>query len=108
VLERLGWRFVRIRGTEFFRNPDETMRPVWARLEQLGISPQATPNLVPEGQDELRQTLIREAGRILDEWRAADQAGGAAAPSTGMVEDDPPLFTTAHRSAAGWRRRMKN
>src|SRR5205085_1400796 len=34
VLERRGWRFIRIRGTEFFRRPAETMNVVYERLER--------------------------------------------------------------------------
>lgn len=38
ILERLGWTFARIRGSAFFRNPDEAMEPVFERLEMLGIA----------------------------------------------------------------------
>ena len=37
-LERVGWQFVRIRGSDFYHDPDEAMAPVWAELELLGIS----------------------------------------------------------------------
>lgn len=37
ILERLGWRFVRIRGSEFFRDPEGAMRPVFERLQALEI-----------------------------------------------------------------------
>jgi len=36
-LERMGWRFVRVRSTAFYRNADAAMRPVFERLESLGI-----------------------------------------------------------------------
>src|SRR5262249_4867841 len=39
ILERLGWIFVRIRGSVFFRDPDTAMAPVFARLDHLGIEP---------------------------------------------------------------------
>jgi very-short-patch-repair endonuclease len=38
-LERVGWRFVRIRGSRFFRDPDGALEPLWAELERLGIGP---------------------------------------------------------------------
>ena len=38
-LERAGWRFVRIRGSAFYRNPDEALEPLWKELERMGISP---------------------------------------------------------------------
>jgi len=37
ILERLGWIFVRVRGSVFFRNPDAAMAPVFARLDHLEI-----------------------------------------------------------------------
>lgn len=38
-LERAGWQFVRIRGGDFYRDPDSAMQPVWGELERLGIQP---------------------------------------------------------------------
>ncbi len=37
-LERAGWLFVRIRGSDFYHDPDTAMEPVWAELQRLGIS----------------------------------------------------------------------
>jgi hypothetical protein len=40
VLERVGnCVFVRIRGSIFAREPEAAMRPVWQRIEELGIEP---------------------------------------------------------------------
>jgi hypothetical protein len=39
VLERLGWEFVRIRGSAFYRDPDAALRRVFDRLEELRIEP---------------------------------------------------------------------
>lgn len=39
VLRRLGWTFVRIRGSVFFRDPDAAIAPVFVKLDQLGIEP---------------------------------------------------------------------
>jgi very-short-patch-repair endonuclease len=38
-LERCGWRFWRIRGGAFYRNPDAAMQPLWDLLEKHGIRP---------------------------------------------------------------------
>ena len=37
TLERAGWRFERIRGSAFYRDPDAALEPLWERLEELGI-----------------------------------------------------------------------
>lgn len=72
ILERLGWTFVRIRGSEFFREPDRAMRPVWARLEQLGIRPQgvaATDRADAHNTNELKERVIRRAGELRMQWQ---------------------------------------
>ena len=38
-LERAGWQFARIRGSDFYRDREEAMEPVWAELDRLGIRP---------------------------------------------------------------------
>jgi very-short-patch-repair endonuclease len=37
ILERLGWTFVRIRGSEFFRTPDTAIKGVFEAIERLEI-----------------------------------------------------------------------
>ena len=37
TLERAGWKFERIRGSAFYRNPDLALEPLWERLEELTI-----------------------------------------------------------------------
>lgn len=67
VLERLGWRFVRIRGSEFFRDPERAMRPVWGKLEEFGISGErgsdSSKDSLPPGS-ELRERVIRRAQEL--------------------------------------------
>lgn len=38
-LERSGWQFARVRGSDFYRDPTVAMLPVWNELERLGIHP---------------------------------------------------------------------
>jgi len=38
-LERSGWQFVRIRGSDFYRNSGNAIEPLWAELDRLGIMP---------------------------------------------------------------------
>jgi very-short-patch-repair endonuclease len=37
VLMRAGWKFERISGSAYFRDPAGALEPLWARLEELGI-----------------------------------------------------------------------
>lgn len=38
-LERVGWTFVRIRGSRFFRDPESALQPLWEQLERMEIKP---------------------------------------------------------------------
>lgn len=85
VLERAGWRFVRIRGTRFYRDPDRTMQEVFANLKALRIEPgRAT---VPAAHDDnvLRQEVVRRAWELMRErgWvdAASDDTQSMAAAS---------------------------
>lgn len=39
ILERLGWRFIRLRGSEYYRDPERAMQHVFDNLTELGIQP---------------------------------------------------------------------
>lgn len=81
LLERLGWRrFIRLRGSEYFRNPDEAIRRLIERLRALGVQPDRRPEDPPPNQpgDELRERVIRRAAELLREWR-----------ETGLDQDQP-------------------
>ena len=70
ILERLGWRFVRICGSQFFRNPQQAMKPVFARLETLGIPPEGMNTKSNQDQDgnELKGRIIRRANELRQQW----------------------------------------
>jgi very-short-patch-repair endonuclease len=77
ILERLGWTFVRIRGIEFFRDPERTMHPVFERLEALEIPPEGSSSEVrgtgPTGtDDELKDRVIRRAAELCRLWRGEE------------------------------------
>jgi very-short-patch-repair endonuclease/ribosomal protein L30/L7E len=64
ILERLGWRFSRIRGSAFYRNPDQAMEAVFKRLDELEI----LPNTLEIGEKGYKDnTLIEELKSIISE-----------------------------------------
>ncbi len=74
VLERLGWKFERIRGSEFFVDPDKAMQPVWRRLESLAIEPLGEERAAPH------DTLIEQIKRSAQEIRASIAPAKQARP----------------------------
>ncbi len=57
ILERLGWQFVRIRGSAFFRDADSAMVPVFDRLRELEIPQEADTELPDTGDMSLMHEL---------------------------------------------------
>ncbi len=77
ILERLGWRFVRIRGSQFFRDQERTMAPVFNRLKTVGIEPQGQDADVPaekSAESELRTAIIRRAAELRQVWESNPEA----------------------------------
>ncbi len=71
ILERLGWRFVRIRGSQFFRNPEQAMEVVLSRLQALDIPPEGNVGAVSEAGKEgeaLKERIVRRAAELRREW----------------------------------------
>ena len=77
ILERLGWTFVRIRGSEFFRDPDQAMKRVFSRLNELGIPPTSDEEPREGSGDEpdrqVVDAVICRASEIREMWAAEDE-----------------------------------
>lgn len=74
ILERLGWRFVRIRGSAFFRNQEAAMKPVFEQLGAMGIEPwidEEAPSTA--AAEDLKLELVREAEALLGTWREPEE-----------------------------------
>jgi very-short-patch-repair endonuclease len=74
TLERLGWVFVRIRGSVFFRDPNRAMKPVFEKLSDLEIDPCGEPAVSspsPSATD-LTDRVARRAEQIRNQWKAKD------------------------------------
>ena len=71
ILERLGWQFVRIRGSIFFRDEDRALGPLFQRLEELGITadlePSPASSLPTAGA--VTQRVIRRAQELRAAWQ---------------------------------------
>jgi very-short-patch-repair endonuclease len=85
VLERMGWIFTRIRGSEFLRSPARAMKPVFEKLEMLEIPPEgksgATEREALTSHDVIDR-VIRRAEELRRNW---SKTNGAAARSSARV-----------------------
>jgi very-short-patch-repair endonuclease len=81
ILERLGWKFVRVRGSLFFRDPDRALSPVFQRLEELRILPEsadATPEAPTRDRSRLEARVIRQAEDLRRSWTVELDPGAQA------------------------------
>lgn len=69
ILERLGWRFIRIRGSEFFKNEIGTMETVYEKLIDMEIYTD-TSNYASEENEtyDLKEKIISRAEEMRREW----------------------------------------
>ncbi|WP_030263603.1 AAA domain-containing protein [Streptomyces sp. NRRL B-24484] len=86
-LERVGWTFVRIRGSRFFLDPERALLPLWEELDRLGITP---------GPDAAAQT---PADAVPDTDPAA-AASASAVPAVRAAAVRAPAPEPATRPAA--------
>ena len=68
ILERLGWRFIRIRGSEFYRDREKTIERVISELTEYGIEPEnALETKNTDRETDLLKRVKRRANFILNE-----------------------------------------
>lgn len=60
MLERCGWTFFRIRGSEFYRYPDSALDPLWKKLEELKIAPGGQDIEPPPHADDAAEVDVEE------------------------------------------------
>ncbi len=79
ILERLGWTFSRIRGSQFFRDPDSAMEPIFSRLKALEIPPEnfdSGAQMSDALADELKERIIRRAQEVRLKWQETEFPDG--------------------------------
>ena len=72
ILERLGWTFVRIRGSLYYRSPERAMQAVFNKLHELSIEKLGVENTgilpVELNDGTVTQDIRRAADVIRKEW----------------------------------------
>jgi hypothetical protein len=96
VLERVGWRFVHVRATRYFRDREGTLAAVIDELERLGMERRAADEVPLSAAaigENLRNKVIRRAWQLMREhdWLATS-AGPPPVPTDALAteSDDAP------------------
>ena len=77
ILERIGWRFIRIRGSEYFRNPEKTIDRIAAELNKRGIEPEDAAAVQAENlTSELLERVKRKAEETMRRLSEVDDKVG--------------------------------
>ncbi|HZR09952.1 MAG TPA: AAA domain-containing protein, partial [Myxococcales bacterium] len=79
ILERLGWSFVRVRGSEFFLDPEKAMKPVLARLGELKIRAEGGKAEAPQSGKDVLERIVRRAAEYRQHWLSHAKAQAARA-----------------------------
>lgn len=75
VLERMGWQFIRIRGSQYYRDSEGTMAYVFAELSKHGIKPEAEMETDPQHDStELSNRVKTRAFEIIETWHLSEQS----------------------------------
>lgn len=76
ILERLGWSFIRIRGSEYYSTPEKTIERVISELTTYGIKPENTSEskYAVEHNSELLNRVKFRATALLEEKHDEDGA----------------------------------
>jgi very-short-patch-repair endonuclease len=86
ILERLGWQFVRIRGSTFYRDPEAALKRVFDRLAELRITPSkdgraAKEVEVHEDATSLQGTLVEQLEALREQPPASPALVVSPSPS---------------------------
>lgn len=78
VLERCGWKFIRVRGSEYYRHPQDAINRIVRELNRLGVTPTHTQPEQKEPDGELLRKVrdrAREIQREIEAGRSIELAG---------------------------------
>ncbi len=66
VLKRCGWEFVRVRASQYFRNPDKAIKELILQLEEKGIYPNNKE--IQSNRTELLDSIKAEALELMEKY----------------------------------------
>lgn len=70
ILERIGWKFIRIRGSEYYKNPDKTLKRVIKELQNNGIEPECKNVKMEQKPEKLKERVIIEAQKLYNQFQS--------------------------------------
>ena len=95
VLERCGWIFWRIRGCEYYRNPERSLEPLWKKLDALGIKSKSydSKHDSPSGDDSKSNNFNKSRPDIEDIENEYDNGVKSDVNSGHQIDHADNLFS---------------
>ncbi len=90
-LQRCGWPFVRIRQSQFLRDPDAALAPLWATFDELGLLPVSEEETTSAATAAELAPVVAERSDDTVRPRAADHDEEAASYSSHTDADAPAV-----------------
>lgn len=84
ILERLGWRFIRIRGSVFYRDSEQTMKEVVELLSKHGIHPSYKEDDTVVRRNDSLVNLVKIKAR---DFRIIEQNGDLSEEDDVVIEE---------------------
>jgi very-short-patch-repair endonuclease len=97
-LEWAGWQFIRIRGSEFYRDPGRATEALWRELHRLGIRPGGIDDAAEEPPLPADDWLDVETDEFIPEGHSATHANMDAGPPGSGTEPDGVKMPTSNRN----------
>ena len=66
ILERCGWKFIRVRASEYFRNPEKAIKDLIIQLDDKGVYPNHKE--VYSDKNELLNNIKSEALELMEKY----------------------------------------
>jgi very-short-patch-repair endonuclease len=95
TLERCGWQFVRVRGSEYYRDPDAAISRICAKLEALGVMPVGMDTTPKQPEGELLDRILARAQELRTAW-----AQGESPVSRWRDESSEPMLGVSEEDAS--------
>ncbi len=81
VLERIGWKFVRVRASQFLRDPSAALASIRNELDNHGIAPLENGQDVTPPTSDLRERVTARAKELMEtNFAGLDRPSGVFAP----------------------------
>jgi very-short-patch-repair endonuclease len=98
-LERVGWTFFRVRGSAFYRDPEDAMGPLWDLLEQREIRPAGWSQVEPVAEVAVSEPSPPESPPVIEDYDDSEEGDTVDALNDRTEGAEPGEVATAEEHA---------